>query len=50
VEIFEDDPVIVLGPVYIGDQFVKNHDCFIMTLIAALFHVWGFGNMYLQKL
>jgi hypothetical protein len=46
VVIFEDDLVVVLGIFYIGDQFVKDHDCFIMPLITASFHVWGLGNLY----
>jgi hypothetical protein len=50
VVIFEDDPVVVLGTVYIGDKFVKDHDCFITLLILAFFLVRGLGNLYLQKL
>jgi hypothetical protein len=50
VVIFEDDPFVVLVTVYIGDQFVKDHDCFIMPLITAFFLVRGLGNLYLQKL
>jgi hypothetical protein len=48
--IFEDNPVVVMGTVYIGNQFVKDHDCFIILVLVALFHIRGFGNLYLQQL